>query len=191
MGTYRDMMLAIAQVVGGTQPTLAQLQAGQNGIGEDLDAAPKLALQTAQQPFWFSGADSGANDGVAGLAGCYAVPTEILGSTPVGMLLPDGWAPWTGEKQPFQGRKNRTDVFHLRILTGSGDLMTLMIQLIDFADLVPTAFDLHAQIFATLNVGYVECSTGRFIEVNWGGKVYYALEFTVATLRSIPVTRTA
>lgn len=187
MGSYLDLLGAIARVVGGTQPTLPQLQAGQNGIGEDLDAAAKTALQTKQQPYWYSGSDAGDGSGVTGLAGCYALPTEDLGATPVGMVLPNAWVPW--EKEPFQGRKNRIDDIRVRIMIASGDLMALTAQLVDYADLVPTAFDAHAQLFATLNVGYGECSTGRFLELSWGGKVYFALEFTVATLRSIPVSR--
>lgn len=189
MGSYLDLLGACARVCGGTQPTLAQLQAGQNGIGEDLLPADKASLQTKHQPYWYSGADVGDSSGVLGLTGCYSLPTEVFGSTPFGMVLPNLWMPW--EKQPFQGRKNRIDDLRLRIMVGSGDLMTLTAQLVDFADLVPAAFDAHAQLFATLNVGYVEASAGRFLEVEWGGKVYFALEFTLATIRSIPVSRTA
>lgn len=189
MGAYLSLLGAVAQVVGGTQPTLGQLQAGQNGIGGDLSAVDKLDIQTRQQPYWYSGSDVGDSSGVTGLAGCYSLPTEIVGATPVGMVLPSGWNPL--ERNPFQGFKNRIDDIRVRIMISSGDLMAITAQLVDFADLIPTAFDHNMQLFASTGVGQADCSIGRFLEVEWGGKGYFCVEFTVATLRSIPVTRTA
>lgn len=188
MGSYLSLLGAIAQVVGGTQPTLAQLQAGLNGIGGDLTGTAKLDIQTRQQPYWYSGSDVTDGSGVAGLAGCYSLPTEVVGATPVGMVLPSGWNPV--ERMPYQGTKNRIDDIRVRIMIASGDLMAITAQLVDYADLIPTAFDHNMQLFASVGVGQADAGHGRFLEVEWGGKGYFCVEFTIATLRSIPVTRT-
>ncbi|MGH8304874.1 MAG: hypothetical protein ACRETG_04625 [Steroidobacteraceae bacterium] len=188
MGSYLDLLSATAKVVGGTQPTLAQMQAGANGIGQDQDPAVKLATQTAQQPFWFSGSDVGDGSGVTGIVGCYSLPCEVWGSLPVGMVIPHQWMPL--EAQPFQGSKDRLDDYRVRVLVGNGSLEVLMAQLVDYSDSVPAAFDTHAQLFASMGVGYGDCSRGIFLELNWGGKVYLALEFTLTIYRSIPTIRT-
>lgn len=180
--SYLSLLNAAAQVVGGTNPTLAQMQAStSNGID-----ATKMA---AQQPYWFSGTDSLVSDGVAGLTGCYSIPTEVIGNTPVAMIMPDGWEPSDLSKNgPRQGRKYRADTVHVRVFTGGTDMQTALAQLVNFADTVTDAFDHHMTLLGTANVNTADCSAGRFLEVNWGGTAFFAVEFTVKVQRAIAVT---
>lgn len=170
--SYLTLLNAVAQVVGGTQPN-----------------STLSSVATALQPYWYSGADTTDGTGVAGLAGCFSLPTEQLNSTPVAMVLPDAWNPL----QPFptQGRKYREDLVHVRVMVGHTDLQTAFVQLVNFADLVPTAFDTHMMLFNQANVDTADCSAGSFLEVEWPvGTVYYALQFVVKVHRAIPVTYT-
>ena len=179
--SYQTLLNAVAQVVGGTQPNNSQTSA--------------LAGPPDQRPYWFSGLETGDGSGVAGLAGCWSVAPDVFTNTPVGVVLPDGWTPqMIGGGQPFprQGRKYREDVVHVRVMTGHTDLQSQMSSLVNFADLVPTAFDTHMQLFNQAGVDTADCSTGVFLEVEWPtGTVYMAVQFIVKIRRAIPVTYTA
>lgn len=172
--SYQTLLNSMARVVGGTQPNAAQVAAGS-------------ATLPALQPYWFSGLDTGDGSGVAGLAGCFSLPTETIGTTPIALVLPSSWLPL----QPFptQGKKYREDTVHVRVLTGHGDLQTEMAQLVLFADLVPTAFDTHMQLFGEPYVVTADCSEGSFLEIEWpAGTVYTCVEFVVKVQRAIPIT---
>lgn len=176
--SYQALVNAVAQIVGGTQPSNAQTTAS---------AGPP-----DQRPYWFSGVDSIDGSGVAGLVGCWSVAPDILNTTPVALVLPEGWAPQSiGGGQPFprQGRKYREDVIHLRVVTGHADLQSQMALLINFADTIPAAFDAHMTLLGQANVDTADCSTGVFLEVEWPvGTVYMALQFIIRIRRAIPVT---
>ncbi len=176
--SYQSLLNALARTVGGTQPTAGQAAAGSG-------------VPLVQQPYWFSGADAGDASGVSGLAGCFSVPTEKITLTPVAMILPDSWAPNALTPYPTAGHKYRDDRVVVRVFTGNAAMQVAISQLNVFADAITDAFDHHMQAFGEANVGTVDCSVGRFLEVDWGGGAFFAIDFRVTVLRGIPVTRTA
>jgi hypothetical protein len=181
--SYQSLLNALARTVGGTQPDNAHTSV----------PAPKTVngvLLPDQRPFWFSGVDTGDGTGVAGLPGCWSVPTEIVARTPMAMVLPDGWQPNAMTPYPIPGHKYRDDRIVIRLFTGNAPMQVAIAQLIAFADIVTDAFDHHMGGFGEPNVSTVDCSTGRFLEVDWGGAAYFAVDFRVTILRGIPVTRT-
>src|SRR5205085_2481683 len=131
------LVAAIAQVVGGTQPTQQQAALG-SGV-----APPYLT-------YWYSGRDVGDGSGVSGLVGCFSVPTELLSQMPVAMVIPDRWEP----TQPFptQGEKLRVDRFTVRLFVGNNDMQSLIAQMLNFADTVPSAFDSHMELLGQVGV---------------------------------------
>lgn len=168
---YLDVLNAVARVAGGTQPTAAQ------------SSAP-----AAQQPYWFSGRDSGDGSGVAGLTGCWSLPTDPIDTTPVGMVMPGPWRP--DEAFPTQGHTFSEDQVHLRVLTGHDTLQTGLSRLVNFRDSVPPAFNTHMQLFNTPGVAAAWCADGDFMEISWAGNVYWAMVFVIRVQRSISVTYT-
>jgi hypothetical protein len=172
---YLDLLNAVAQVVGGTKPSAAQVAVGST-------------VAVANQPYWYSGLDAQDSSGVAGLVGCFSLPTEAVPGGPFAMVIPDAWLPL--EQFPTQGHERREDTVHVRVMAGHTDLQSAMAQLVNFADLVPTAFNTHMTLFGQANVFTAWCSQGAFLEVEWPvGTVYMAIQFTVQVQRSIPVTR--
>lgn len=164
---YLDLLAAVARIVGGTQP------------------------DAAGQPYWFSGHDAGDASGVAGLAGCWSVPTETLGATPVGLVLPGPWRPdSTMPAFPTQGHKFSEDEVHVRVMVGHDSEQALMARLVNFRDSVPPVFDAHMQLLNTAGVASAWCNEGDFQEVMWGGNVYFALVFVVRVQRGLSVTYT-
>jgi hypothetical protein len=181
--SYQTLLNALARTVGGTQPDNAHTSI----------PAPKTingVVQPDQRPFWFSGVDAGDGSGVAGLSGCWSVPTEKFAKTPVAMILPDSWAPDPQFPFPLQGHKYRDDRAVVRVFTGNAPMQVAIAQLNGFADTITDAFDHHMQAFGETGVTTVDCSTGRFLEVNWGGAAYFAIDFRVVVYRGLPVTRT-
>lgn len=169
--SFLDLLSAVAQVVGGTQP----------------DAAHSSVV-AAQQPYWYSGRDTGDSTGVAGLAGCYSVPTDVLGPTPVGLVLPGPWRPDPSLPAfPTQGHKFLEDEIHVRIMVGHDAEQELMARLVNFRDTVPPAFDANMQLRGAAGVSSAWCNEGDFIEVAWGGDVYFALTFIVRVARGLNV----
>lgn len=172
--SYQTLLDAVARAVGGTRP----------------DAAHSSVL-AAQQPYWFSGVDTGDGSGVAGLAGCFSVPTEQLNATPVGMVFVGPWRPDpTMPAYATQGHKFSEDEIHVRILVGHDAEQTLVARLVNFRDTVPPALDSHMQLFNTAGVVSAWCNEGDFIEMMWGGNVYFALTFIVRVQRGLSVTYT-
>lgn len=164
--SYQALLNAMAQVVGGTQPD-----------------AGHASVPMAQQPYWYSGFDTGDSSGVSGLAGCHSLPTEVLGNLPVAMILPDKWDP-LAEDYPVQGEYSREDAIRVRVFAGNNDMQTVMGQLVELADTIPAAFNAHLQLLGTQNVLAAINDRGQFLEVDWGGTVYFAIEFTVRVQRS-------
>lgn len=167
--SYLTLLNAMAQVVGGTQPD-----------------AGHASVPTAQQPYWYSGYDTGDSTGVSGLAGCHSLPTEVLGNLPVAMILPDRREP-LAEDYPVQGEYSREDTIRVRVFAGNNDMQTVMGQLVNVADAVPAAFNAHLELLATQDVMAAICDRCQFLEVEWGGTVYFAIEFTVRVQRSSSV----
>lgn len=169
---YFDLLKAVAQVVGGTQPSLTQ-----------------TSVSPALQPYWYSGVDAGDGSGVAGIAGCFSVPTDSIQATPVGMVLQGPWKPdTTVASGPRQGHKYSEEQIHVRVMVGHDDEPDLMAALANFRDTVPTAFDTHMQLLQTTGVMQAWCADGDFLEVEWAGNVYLSLVFIVTVLRALPVT---
>ena len=181
--SYPTLRDAIARIVGGTQPDNAHTSIAPPSTVGNVTAPD-------QRPFWFSGADTGDASGVAGLAGCWSVPTEKIPVTPVAMVLPDSWQPDAQFPFPVQGHKYRDDRLVVRLFTGNAPMQIAISQLEVFADTVTDAFDHHMQAFGEAGVSTVDCSTGRFLEVNWGGAAYFAIDFRVTVYRGLPVSRT-
>jgi hypothetical protein len=172
--SYLDLLAAVAQIVGGTRPDVTH-----------------SSVTEAQLPYWFSGRDSQDATGVDGLAGCFSVPTEVLTATPVGLVLPGPWRPDPSmSAYPTQGHKFLEDEVHVRIMVGHDAEQALMARLVNFRDTVPPVFDAHMQLRNTPGVGSAWCNEGDFIEVAWGGKVYFAMAFIVRIARSLNVTYT-
>jgi hypothetical protein len=170
---YQDLLNAVARVVGGTQPST-----GQSSVGTDAEGFNR-------QPYWFSGVDTGDSTGVTGLVGCFSLPMSSLDATPVGMVLPGPWKP----EQPFptQGRKFLEDQVHVRVMTGHDAIGAQMAMLVNFRDLVETAFNQHMQLFGTAGVLAAKCESGDFVEVDLGGTTYLAVEFYVNVQRGLSV----
>lgn len=162
MSAYGNLLIAVAKVVGGNQP----------------DAAGK--------PYWYSGKDKGDGSGVSGLAGAWWPAPEIVQDTPVALILPG-----PGKLlQPFphQGQKQIEDNIHVRVMVGHADLQTMLLMVVDFHDLVMSAFDTHMQLFGSTGVSSANCGPPQVLEVEWGGSSYAALEFVVKTVRMLPVS---
>lgn len=171
---YQALLDAVAKVVGGTQPSAGQ-----------------TSVPTEQQPYWFSGKDAGDATGVGGLAGCWSIPTELVTSTPVGMVFVGPWRPDpTIPAYPMQGHKFSEDEIHVRVMVGHDAGQVLIARLVNFRDTVPPAFDAHMQLFNSLGVGSAWCNEGDFIEMAWGGNVYFALTFIVRVTRGLTVSYT-
>jgi hypothetical protein len=172
---FLDLLSAVAHVVGGTQP-----------------AQNQTTVSATQLPYWYSGHDTGDSSGVAGLAGCWSVPTEVIGATPVGMVLPGPWRPDSSMPAfPMQGHKFTEDEVHVRIMVGHDAEQALMARLVNFRDTVPPVFDAHMQLLNTTGVSSAWCNEGDFLEVQWGGNVYFALAFIVRVQRGTNVTYSA
>lgn len=177
---YLDLLAAVARVVGGTQPTLAQLTALQSPVS------------AGQQPYWYSGRDAGDSTGLPNLAGCWSVPTELLGATPVGMVMQGPWRPDPSLPAfPMGGRKFTEDEVHVRIMVGHDAEQALIARVMNFRDTLPAVFDGNMQLRNTPNVASAWCNEGDFVEVQWGGNVYFALAFIVRVQRGLPTTYTA
>lgn len=173
--SFLDLLTAVARVVGGTQPD-----------------ATHSSVPVAQQPYWYSGRDAGDSTGVAGVAGCFSVPTDVLTATPVGLVLPGPWRPDQSLPAfPMQGHKFTEDEVHVRIMVGHDAEQALIARLVNFRDTVPPVFDAHMQLLNTPGVASAWCNEGDFIEVQWGGNVYFALAFIVRVQRGANVTYTA
>lgn len=171
MSDYLTLLQAVARVAGGSNPTNPQILAAHPEMPSDL------------YPYWFSGLDHG-NDGtgVAGLVGCFALPSEIVGPTPVGMLVPNRFDPAT---DPRGGQKIADEQVALRVMVGRDDMATQALRLVKFRDIVPAQFDLHMSAFGEPGVYMLQCDRGRFIELDWGGAPYMAWEFTIFVRRAI------
>jgi len=169
--TYLNLLSAVARVVGGTHPDTAH-----------------STVTASQLPYWYSGRDTGDNSGVSGLVGCWSLPTELIGGTPVGMVLPGPWKPDEVLSYPMQGRKFVEDQVHVRIMVGHDDEQAQMAALVNFRDTVPPAFDGHMELFNTPGVVSAWSNEGDFLEVLWGGNVYFALVFIIRVQRGLNVT---
>ena len=170
--SFLDLLAAVAQVVGGTQPD-----------------ATHSTVPAANQPYWYSGRDAADGTGVAGLAGCYSIPTEVLGATPVGLVLPGPWRPDPSMPAfPMSGHKFTEDEVHVRIMVGHDAEQGLMARLVGFRDTVPLVFDAHMQLLSTPGVTSAWCNEGDLVEVMWGGNVYFALTFIVRVQRGLAAT---
>jgi hypothetical protein len=169
---YQALLDAVARVVGGTQPDAAH-----------------ASVPAERRPYWFSGVDTGDSSGVAGLAGCWSVPTEQVTSTPVGMVFVGPWRPDpTMQPFPVGGHKYTEDEIHVRVMVGHDASQTLIARLVNFRDTVPPAFEAHMQLLGTSGVTSAWCNEGDFIEMTWGGNVYFALTFIVRVARGLNVT---
>ena len=168
--SYLDLLNAVARVVGGTQPSASQ-----------------SSVAAALQPYWFSGRDTGDSSGVAGLVGCFSLPTSTIDATPVAMVLPGPWRPNSNFPFPTQGHKFTEDDVHVRVMVGHDDEQAQMARLVNFRDTLPPAFDAHMQLFGSAGVSTAWSNEGDFLEVLWSGNVYFALQFVVRVQRSLPV----
>lgn len=161
MSAYRNLLTAVATVVGGNQP------------------------DPVNKPYWFSGKDLGDGSGVAGLAGAWWPPVETFSDTPVALIIPGN----SKLQLPFptQGKKEIESIVHVRVMVGHSDLPTMILTVADFHDVVPTAFDTHMQLLGSPNVLAANCDGPDLLEVEWGGSPYAALEFMVRIQRVLPV----
>jgi hypothetical protein len=167
---YLDLLSAVARVVGGTQPSPAQ-----------------ASVPAILQPYWYSGLETGDGSGVPGIAGCFSVPTELIATTPIGIVFQGPWRPDL-TAGPMQGHRFSEDTIHVRCLVGHDAEADLMAALANFRDLIPAAFDAHMQLFATPGVMTAWCDQGDFIEMDWAGSTYLALVFMVSVRRALSVT---
>ncbi len=161
--SYPGLLQAVATVVGGTF-----VRTNPDGSG------------------WYSGKDSGDATGVSGLAGAFWPPPEIVQDTPVALVIPGNSKLLMAH--PMSGRKDLQDQVHVRVLVGHTSLPTMLSTVAAFHDTVPTAFDSHMQLLGTSTVLTASCDGPQFLEVEWGGSAYAALEFVIGVERSIPVT---
>jgi len=89
---------------------------------------------------------------------------------------------------PTQGHKELEDTVHVRVMVGHSNLATMMLLVAAFHDVVPAAFDTHMTLFGSSNVLAASCDGPEWLEVEWGGSTYAALEFQVRIQRVLPVT---
>ncbi len=155
MSTYQDVLNQVALIVGGTQP------------------------DPTHNPWWFSGATVGDGTGIAGLAGCYAVPPEVVETVPVGIILAHEF-----QTHYYPSLQQDEDTVRLMLLVRRNDSRTQVANLNPFRDSVPAAFATHMGLNASANVWQALVHSGRTGVFRWGDHPYLGWEFEIRIYRS-------
>lgn len=164
MATFQDLLGAVAQVVGGTQPN------------------------PASDPFFYSGYQVGDGTGVAGLRGCYSTPPGAIQDPPLAFCM---GGPFRLTEEPRQGIKGYEDSVSVQIMVGRVETSLDYSILDPYRDTIPAAFDTHMQLFAAANVLDAVIVSGRPGFFAWGRLPYVGWEFVLRVRRLTPTTYTA
>lgn len=156
MATFQDLLGAVAQVVGGTQP------------------------DAVNNPFWYSGFEVGDGTGVAGIKGCMSVPPGAIQDTPMAFCM---GSTLRLSEEPRQGIKGYEDMIRIQLFVGRVETSVDYSVLDPFRDLIPAAFDSHMQLFATANVLDAVIIGGNPAALTWASQPYIGWDFHLRVRR--------
>lgn len=157
---FQLVLNAVAQVVGGTVSTV--------------------------DSHFYSGDLVGDGTGVAGIKGCWSVKPDDIGSTPVGVIVPDSF----DEQLLTQGERPVVDWAVLVLYVARFDAKGQGALLNSLRDLVPDAFNTHKQAFGQVNVA-ADVASGRTTVRQFGGITYLAWDFRIRLDRMLHPVYTA
>lgn len=168
MAGFQDALDNIAKVVGGSQP------------------------DAANRPRWFSGDQVGDSTGLQVLygpsfKGCYSAPVEAPQDYPIGIVMPGSFEVGGPQNRDvlWQGDEYNLDTVQLIIALSKVDLETDFYDMVQYRDLVPTAFASHLTAFSTASGLQIWSSGGRPRQITWAGTRYNAIEFDIKVIRWI------